>query len=178
MGTHCLIVLRWSKALFKNRQKVWAFICVYQDVMYNDPGFSLPKDVPYSFTEQFHPPSEGWSLNHLTLRISGAYIYESARTVVKKEVVLKQVEKHLHGWAAHQGWLPREQVAMPVSQFILEGVWLHLSQLLPESAAPNQPASCTDITPPLWDTGESWQMLNHWEEQLGWSQRFERWPSI
>ena len=125
MGTHCLRVLRWSKALFKNRQKVWAFICVYEDVMYNDPEFSLPKDAPYSYTEQFHLPSEGWSLNHLTLRVSEAYIYESSRTIVKKEVVLKQVEKHLHGWAVHQGWLPREQVAMSVSQFILEGVWLH-----------------------------------------------------
>jgi len=41
---------------------------------------------------------------------------------VKKEVVFKQVEKHLHGWAVHQGLLPREQVTMPVSQFILEGV--------------------------------------------------------
>lgn len=125
MGTHCLILLRWSKALFKNRQKVWAFICVYQDVIYNDPEFSLPKDAPYSYTEQFHLPSEGWSLNHLTLRVSGAYIYESSRTIVKKEVALKQVEKHLHGWAVHQGLLPREQVEMPVSQFFLEGVWLH-----------------------------------------------------
>jgi len=31
----------------------------YQDVVYNDPEFSLPKDAPYRHMEQFHLPSEG-----------------------------------------------------------------------------------------------------------------------
>lgn len=94
-------------------------------------------------------PSEGWSPNHLSLIVNGDYIYESHRTIMKKEVVFKQVQKHSHGYT------PRfivqeasENAYLSVSPWkVFDCI---ISQLLSEILFLINLHLDTDSTSPLW----------------------------